>query len=114
MIAARFDFAGYGGPWVGVHDPHEHWNGWAVPYFSLDVAREIVAYVTANQSSDDPFTLEITDDGTVMEWQDRGTPSEDPYTFPTITYNGETYHGVGAGCWVWDIAADDTEGGDDE
>lgn len=57
------------------------WNGWACPYFTKEVAEEVIAYL---KSCDD---LELHEDELAL-----GEPTETPY--------GERY-GLGFSSWAW-------------
>lgn len=86
----------------------DRWNGWAMPYFTLEAGKEIVKRW---EGSDAPLTYD--ESATAFSW----TPyeGEEPEVFlgEVHTINGIAVilFPIGAGSWVWD--AYETETGDE-
>lgn len=61
----------------GIHYPDIRWNGWAVPYFTLDTCRKII-----EDTNGPSFEDEMDGVGTLVQ-------------------DGETYYSLGAYSWCW-------------
>lgn len=78
-----------------VANPIQTWNGWAMPFFTLEVAKHTVLDIG------DGITFNVEKDCFV--WND-GDELVDFTTF-TINYNGEEIklYDVGAGYFCWEL-----------
>ena len=81
-----------------------YWNGWAKPWFTFDVAKEIMHdynphcegnYMVYN-SREDMFAI-VQDNGDIEEYKGKD-----------LIVNGDILHlyPIGNGCWVWDDIAE--------
>ena len=72
------------------------WNGWAVPYFTKEVALEIVAHMPSNLRYSEETDSFIYND---IEF----TKSEDYNEyFGAEEINGQKYYSIGGCSWCWD------------
>lgn len=96
------DGPGYEGYSIG-----HHWNGWACPYFTMDVAMKLVAGLIADNcyarydAATDTFTINLSED---REWEYEGEYEGLDATLE----DGSTVrvYPIGAYMWTWD---DDSE-----
>jgi hypothetical protein len=74
------------------------WNGWAVPFFTLETVRVIAGAVSADL--DDPTTVTLDDGGVWLrgqwEYEDPRGERIDP-----VMIDGVAHYGVGAMSWCW-------------
>lgn len=77
------------------------WNGWACPFFSYDVAQQIIADFVAEggegryDDASDSFRLQSADESYAVTGIDIETPDGSQRVYP-----------IGAGMWIWDDAND--------
>ena len=74
----------------------ERWNGWAIPYFTKEVALEIVAQM--------PDHLRYSEDIDAFVYNDleaTGDESCNEY-FGADYIDGEKYYSIGGCSWCWD------------
>ena len=88
----------------GIHDPERRWNGWAVPFFSLEEVDRIAKVVDAKHNPAEHWETIVIRGGKVFSEyygfeEDEDTSEE----VGTIEHEGVTYYGVGATSWVWDV-----------
>lgn len=87
------------------HVSDYRWNGWAVPYFTLEEARKIdaatrVAYADAGQPDEEWTTWTFGADGIIWENEGPGL-DEDSYEVDTIEVDGVTLYNLGNGfTWI--------------
>ncbi len=75
------------------------WNGWACPFFSCDVAQEIIADFVA-KGGDGTY-----EDATDSFWFQAGDLTVDIAGIDIETPDGMQHvYPIGAGMWVWDDA----------
>lgn len=105
---ARFTIEGLGGPYTGF-TAGENWNGWEVPYFELDVAKQIAADFAAQQNDNDDssdvraFSTYLAEvDGTDICLYDPWAESWD--VFVPVEIDGHTVYSIGARYWTWEWA----------
>lgn len=79
----------------------ETWNGWAVPYFSLEEAQRIIAdYVAQPPSPDGQTRGEYDSDSDVVRLYD---PSADEWDeIVAVDVDGRTLYPVGTRYWTWE------------
>lgn len=79
-----------------------HWNGWACPWFTKEVAEEIMrinnAYYTFGEWQ---MRYDAEQDAFVREYED-----EEPDIFQGKDINGKHLYPIGNMCWVWDDLAE--------
>ena len=78
------------------------WHGWAMPYFTKEVADQICEpWNTAGQSMSATYDA-ATDTYTFCDPE--GGMEPDSYTGADYVADGQALHlyDIGAGCWVWD------------
>lgn len=81
-----------------------YWNGWAKPWFTFDVAKEIM--LGYNADCDGEYMVYSSREDAFVVVHDINTIDE--YKGKDFTINGETLHlyPIGNCCWVWDDIAD--------
>lgn len=91
-----------GGPVFNGYTTGQHWNGWAMPYFTLEVGLEI----TKSHGSDEyPARYDEATDTFVFEM---GEDGPDLFKGQDIDIDGQILHlyPIGAGYWIWDDLAE--------
>jgi hypothetical protein len=103
MNKTMFECDGFNGVFEG-YTNGTYWNGWACPWFTKEVATQIV---TANNSIEDAFRMEYdsTTDTFIVRDDDDGCELFEGRVF-TIKGEPITLYPIGNGCWVWDDLAD--------
>ena len=86
----------------GIHDPDRRWNGWAVPFFTLEEVQKIAETVNASIDPNDTWEKITVQDGKVFSEYNGGDESEIEEV-ASIDFEGKKYFGVGATSWVWDV-----------
>lgn len=86
----------------GFHDPDARWNGWAMPYFTREVAN-LVASEIPQLEDKSPYAYFEGD--TCYVW-DYGLEEYEAYEPTTLEGVDELVYGIGAGSWIWDNASD--------
>ena len=87
----------------GYHNPKNRWNGWAMPYFTKDVAMEIAQRYSSDETGYS-ITYDEQKDVFVMEdenYEDEYIEEIPKYTYGTPDGTKDLYP-IGAGCWIWD------------
>lgn len=83
---------------AGIHEPNERWNGWAQPYFTIEVIRNIARWLES----------QCGEGARIVTWQDGRaieiTYDGETYELPTCTIDGVTYYTTDG--WVWDCDSD--------
>lgn len=70
------------------------WNGWAVPYFSRETAKEVLrAYAVA-------YDAAWHGDVLVM-WDSCDELDKERVIVDSTSVDWEPYYGIGAGSWIW-------------
>lgn len=81
------------------------WNGWECPYFTRQQGEALLKCPEFEEGRYDPkrdaFVFECTSD-----------PECDDEVYPAVEVDGVKYYGIGAGCWIWSLAAETDEDGD--
>lgn len=73
------------------------WNGWSLPYFSREVAKQVLAQYGEG------YTPSWNGDYLVM-WdapEYDGETDRERTLVDTVTVDGEMFYGIGAGSWIW-------------
>lgn len=93
----------------GYHYPRYRWNGWAIPYFTLDVAKAVAERysggvydyeITYDEQKDAFHFIDKTDEAEYYE--------EDIHKQTLSTTEGTLdLYGIGGGCWIWDAYTKD-------
>jgi hypothetical protein len=93
---------GFIGPFEGWSDGTD-WNGWAVPFFELDQAMEVLAALrrTGRTSEYDPQT-----DTFVFAEQEDDDEEQYPSSEIDTADGPRKVYGLGAGVWIWDFDED--------
>lgn len=93
----------------GYHYPRYRWNGWAIPYFTLDVAKAVAERysggvydyeITYDEQKDAFHFIDKTDEA---EYYEEDIPKQ---TLSTTEGTLDLY-GIGGGCWIWDAYTKD-------
>jgi hypothetical protein len=88
------------GEWQGVHIPSERWNGWACPWFTLDVCREIAEVINALPDNEEKIV--VTDSQVFSVYVGNG---EEEKTEVEPSYiAGALFFPLGSWGWVWEVA----------
>lgn len=112
-VRNTFSLAGEGMFW-GVHNPHETWNGFACPFFPLSEVERIATLVDMMNSTDESCAVIVRGDVVMIREESYGARyktdgekygtdlvTEEPVA--TIEVDGETFYGVGAFAWCWEV-----------
>lgn len=79
-----------------------HWNGWACPYFTKEIAENIMhinnAYYTFGEWQ---MRYDEEQDAFIREYED-----EEPEVFKGYDIDGLHLYPIGTCCWIWDDLAD--------
>lgn len=86
----------------------DRWNGFAIPFFTLDVVREMAALTDrlnaryAHTNGGEPIYSPITvnDDGSVTVWDPHNDPDKEE--LDVYTPDDDGLYAIGAWCWCWD------------
>lgn len=92
----------------GIHNPERRWNGWAVPFFSLEEAQQIAETVNAGIDTNDTWERITIKDGKVFSEYNGGGDSEIEEV-PSVDFEGKKYFGLGATSWCWDVWEEEGE-----
>lgn len=94
---------------VGIHgekffqaadiDPHQRWNGFAVPSFTREVTEQIVQWTNDAAGPDEP-SFEWDGDTLIDVWRD-GDEEDRQEVGQTVLSDGTVLYDVGAFSWVW-------------
>jgi len=91
----------------GIHDPSETWNGWAVPFFTLEEVAKIAKIVDENCNPAEQWESVAIRDGKVFtEYHGFEEGEDTAEEVATIKHEGVTYYGVGGWSWCWDVDPD--------
>jgi hypothetical protein len=84
------------------YDPFVNWNGWIVPYFTKEVAQQVIADINANKTNG-TTTLTWRGEDIIMWEQDSEAQVIEP---AQLQYDGQTItvYCIGGYEWVWDLA----------
>lgn len=99
MRKTLFTIDGFDAVWEGYTDG-KHWNGWACPYFTKEVADDIMRINNADNNGTEMYYVPTTD--TYVRTWDDGNDEE----FDGIDINGMHLYPIGNMCWIWDDLAD--------
>jgi hypothetical protein len=106
LTKATFDVNDQFGPVPGIHNPANHWNGFAVPFFPMDSVQAIqnVTNTLAATDIDGGVIITIDDEG-VWELDTNNLddmPDARGYLVGSMTVDGVTYYAVGDS-WTWQV-----------
>jgi hypothetical protein len=88
----------------GIHDPKQTWNGWAVPFFTLEEVAKIAQIVDQKCNPMEQWESVAIRDGKVFtEFHGFEPEDDDTEEVATIEHDGVTYYGVGAMAWCWEV-----------
>jgi hypothetical protein len=76
----------------------EYWNGWACPFFTLEVAHEIAKDVSAEF----PNALVYDEEDDSFVSRDDAYPKEEWERFKGVVKDGVKLYPVGSWSWIWD------------
>lgn len=73
------------------------WNGWAMPYFTIEAARSLLEHMPE---------LRYDSDRDAFIHTDSDPHEEEAFSSVTICIDGKniTTYAIGAGCWCWSFA----------
>ncbi|MCW3696343.1 hypothetical protein [Burkholderia cenocepacia] len=74
------------------------WNGWAMPFFTFEVACQFMEDHN-KVAVHEKLVYDAASDSFLYETEDY---PDDPERFEATVIDGVKYYGVGAGSWVWD------------
>ena len=77
------------------------WNGWACPWFTHEVAYQVMEGWAESYADLDGYTAQWHYEPIEDNFVWRTDPADEWETCPTFTENGVTYYGIGNGSWVW-------------
>ena len=109
----RFTIDGLPGTYNG-YTRGETWNGWAVPYFSLDIARRVAGdYAAQPAGLDGQPEAEYDADRDLVRLYDPSSGEWDEYGRVEIDdgtgYGLRVFYPVGAHYWTWEEACEPAE-----
>jgi len=89
------------GAWGYTRDG-EHWNGWRVPYITLDDAKRVAEELNDMElnTGGDGIRLGITD-GDNPEWWESWNGEVESHAMATLTVHGKTYYAFGGWSMTW-------------
>lgn len=100
MKKSLFTIDGFEGIFEG-YTQGQHWNGWACPYFTKEVAETIMN--ANNKYADEDFKMSYNaDTDTFVRPYDEDENEE----FQGIDIDGIHLYPIGTMCWIWDDLAD--------
>jgi hypothetical protein len=79
------------------HIAPERWNGWARPYFRLEEAHRVVAWISATPFDGESITYNKMTRRFVLS-----SPRVADFEYPVVTIDGFVLHGIGAGELLWE------------
>ncbi|MCA8452709.1 hypothetical protein LGN04_02095 [Burkholderia multivorans] len=77
----------------------QFWNGWAMPFFTFEVAQEFAKDQNAVTTEEKLVYDEATDS---FIYQTDYYPQEEWERFEATMIDGKKLYGIGAGSWTWD------------
>jgi hypothetical protein len=101
------------GPFDCITNPNSRWNGWAMPWFSLEVVRKIKEAIEEDSRlAEADYHVLTIEDGEVPavwlwcesykeEYEDKRGDRYDP-----LLTDGGPFYGIGAGSWTWNLQSD--------
>lgn len=99
MQTARFIIDTFGDEIFAGFTLGESWNGWARPYFTFEQAQHLVEAHRLHggkawyDETQDAFAFEVNQD--------------EVDTFPAEVVENRKLYPIGAGCWIWEEAAEE-------
>lgn len=75
------------------------WNGWEMPFFTFEVAQELMNDQNA-ATKEQQLVYEAATDSFV--YQDSYYPADEWERFDAVLVDGQKFYAIGAGSWVWD------------
>ena len=98
--------------WVtaeGIHNPQQTWNGFAVPFFTLEEVAKIAKAVDEECNPMEQWESVAIRAGKVFtEYHGFEEDEDTTEEVATVEHEGVTYYGVGAMSWCW--SSDEEEG----
>jgi hypothetical protein len=112
LTKAVFDISDQFGGVIGIHNPDNNWNGFAMPFFPMQsvLILQNVTNLWAATDMDSSVVITVDDDGV---WElDTDNLDEMPdargYLVGNITVDGVTYYAVGDS-WAWEVIDQTTD-----
>ena len=102
MHKSYFTIDGFDGIFEGYTDGR-HWNGWACPWFTKEVAEQIMQ---ANNESYCHETHQMYYDKNQDAFIRDEPEYDEPYVVNGCDINGMHLYDIGTCCWIWDDLAD--------
>lgn len=81
----------------------QHWNGWACPYFTKEVAGKIMQ---VNNKSHDFKAYQMHYDKEQDAFIRQEDEGDEPYVMKGIDIDGMHLYPIGTMCWIWDDIAE--------
>lgn len=81
----------------GIHNPNSNWNGWAIPYFSLEVFKEVLVMVNKNEE-----WLSFKEENGKYLMLDNYYQEDGWFEIASVIYNDEVYVAPDGWCWTKD------------
>ena len=100
MKKSLFNIDGFDAIFEG-YTSGRHWNGWACPYFTKEVAESIMKVNNKIAGEDCPMSYDAKTD-TFSRYYDEDSNDE----FQGEDINGMHLYPIGTCCWIWDDLAD--------
>jgi len=96
---------------IGMHDPRDRWNGFAIPYFTAGAVRDIMRQIERAQRDIDSeaFSVAIEERAEGFFWKDLDESDGAAgwqRIFPALTIDGIDYYDIGGRGWVWTARSD--------
>lgn len=96
MIKSLFSLDGDIILYEGLSNPAENWNGWAIPFFTMDVAFQIL------EDCKEWFTYTFDGDKfSVFDNPELTDTDGSPMVCPSIEIEGIKYYSIGGRSWCW-------------
>lgn len=88
---------------------NDRWNGWAVPYFATETAKEVAEAITSNNAELDEYRCVVTWDAATKSFEldeNSTAPEEEREDYRSkvsvdFTIDGIDYYGIGGYSWTW-------------
>ena len=100
MKKSLFTIDGFDAIFEGYTDG-KHWNGWACPYFTKEVADKIAAVYNAENGDCSMAYNAEKDCFETFTWD-----TENDEEFRGYDIDGQHLYAIGTMCWIWDDLAD--------
>lgn len=100
MRKSLFNIDGFDAIFEG-YTSGQHWNGWACPYFTKEVAEQIMGVNNKIAGKDYLMSYDVDTDTFIRPYDE-----DENDEFQGVDIKGMHLYPIGTMCWIWDDLAD--------